>query len=258
MGRRAIILLLAVILAAAGTLMVWLYVRSLQAGIEAEEQPTAVLVAQAPIVAGTTGAAAQEAAAFTTIEVPLYAAAEGYLSDPSTILDQVALVPIATGEQILSSKFGNPGDQVSFTIPEGKLAASVQLSDPARVAGFIRPSSEVAIFVTLTAPDEEGAAPPPGEQAAAAGEQFTRVVLPRVEVLAAGQTTVQSITTTTPEGAEQTEQISLAILTLALTQEEAQKVIFAQSQGELYFGLLNEESQTELGPPTTLGTLFTE
>jgi pilus assembly protein CpaB len=248
MGRRAIILLLAVILAAAGTLMVWLYVRSLQAGIEAEEQPTAVLVAQAPIVAGTTGAAAQEAAAFTTIEVPLYAAAEGYLSDPSTILDQVALVPIATGEQILSSKFGNPGDQVSFTIPEGKLAASVQLSDPARVA----------IFVTLTAPDEEGAAPPPGEQAAAAGEQFTRVVLPRVEVLAAGQTTVQSITTTTPEGAEQTEQISLAILTLALTQEEAQKVIFAQSQGELYFGLLNEESQTELGPPTTLGTLFTE
>jgi pilus assembly protein CpaB len=93
---------------------------------------------------------------------------------------------------------------------------------------------------------------------AAGGEQFTRVVLPRVEVLAAGQTTVQSITTTTPEGAEQTEQISLAILTLALTQEEAQKVIFAQSQGELYFGLLNEESQTELGPPTTLGTLFTE
>jgi pilus assembly protein CpaB len=258
MGRRAIILLLAVILAAAGALMVWLYVQNLRAGVEAEEQPTAVLVAQAPIAAGTTGAAAQEAAAFTTLEVPAYAVAEGALADPSTILEQVALVPIATGEQILSSKFGNPGDQVSFTIPDGKLAASVQLSDPARVAGFIRPASEVAIFVTLTAPEEAEAAPPAGEEAVAGGEQFTRVVLPRVEVLAVGQTTVQSITTTTPEGAEQTEQISLAILTLALTQEEAQQVIFAQSQGELYFGLLNDESQTEVGPPTTLENLFAE
>lgn len=247
MSRRLVILLVAVLLAALGAAMVWLYVQNLQAGVDEEEQPTLVLVAQTPIAAGTTGAAAQEAGAFTTIEVPAYAVAQGALADPSSIVDQVALVPIAQGEQILASKFGTPGDQSAFTIPEGKLAASVQLSDPARVAGFIRPSSEVAIFVTLTAPVD-----------GVEGQPQTRVVLPRIEILATGQTTVQSITTTTPEGEAQTEQIPAAILTLALTQEEAQKVIFAQSQGELYFGLLNDASATEVGPPTTLQNLFAE
>lgn len=246
MSRRAIILILAILLAAAGAFMVWLYVQNLQAGVEEEEEPTLVLIAQAPIAAGTTGAAAQEAAAFTTIEVPAYAAAEGYLSDPTSILEQVALVPIATGEQILASKFGSPGQQSSFEIPEGQLAASFQLGDPQRVAGFIRPSSEIAVFVTLTAPVD-----------GVEGVPQTRVVLPRVEVLAVGQTTVQSITTTT-EGGQQTEQIPAAILTMALTQEQAQKIIFAQSQGELYLGLLNDESETEVGPPATLDNLFDE
>jgi pilus assembly protein CpaB len=241
-SRRLIILLVAVVLAALGAAMVWLYVQNLQAGVDEEEEPTPVLVAQVPIGAGTTGAAAQEAASFTTIEVPAYAVADGAIADPAPILDQVALVPIAAGEQILTSKFGTPGEQQSFEIPEGKLAASVQLSDPARVAGFIRPSSEVAVFVTVPVENVDQ----------------TRVVLPRIEVLATGQTTVQSITTTTGEGEQQTEQIPAAILTLALSQEEAQKLIFAQSQGQLYFGLLNDASQTEVGAPTTIENLFAE
>lgn len=245
-SRRAIILIVAILLAAGGAFMVWLYVQNLQAGVDEEEQPTLVLVAQAPIAAGTTGAAAQEAAAFTTIEVPAYSVAEGALADPSTILEQVALVPIATGEQILSSKFGAPGQQSSFDIPEGQLAASFQLGDPQRVAGFIRPSSEVAVFVTLTAPID-----------GVEGEPQTRVVLARVPVLAVGQTTVQSITTT-EGGEQQTEQIPTAILTLALSQEEAQKMIFAQSTGSLYLGLLDDESETEVGPPTFLDNLFDE
>ena len=246
MSRRAIILILAILLAAAGAFMVWLYVQNLQADVAEEEEPTAVLVAQAPIAAGTTGAAAQEAAAFTTIEVPAYAVAEGALDDPSTILEQVALIPIATGEQILASKFGTPGQQTSFDIPDGLLAASFQLGDPQRVAGFIKPSSEIAVFVTLTAPLD-----------GVEGELQTRVVLPRVEVLAVGQTTVQSITTTTDDG-QQTEQIPAAILTLALSQEDAQKMIFSQSQGELYLGLLDDESETEVGDPATIDNLFDE
>jgi pilus assembly protein CpaB len=257
MTRRTIILLIAVLLAALGALMVWLYVRNVQAGVAAEEKPTPVLVAQTPIAAGTTGAAAQEAAAFTTIEVPAYAVAEGALNSPESILNQVALVPIATGEQILSSKFGTPGEVEAFTIPDGLLAASFQLSDPARVAGFIKPSSDVAIFVTTAQPPEGEAPVAPGADVPP-DQSFTSVVLPRVEVLATGQTTVKSITTTNEEGEQQTEQISLAILTLALSQADAQKIILAQTQGELYFGLLNDQSVTQVGPSTWLGNLFTQ
>ena len=54
------------------------------------------------------------------------------------------------------------------------------------------------------------------------------------------------------------EQIPAAILTLALSQEDAQKMIFSQSQGELYLGLLEDESETEVGDPATIDNLFDE
>ena len=37
-----------------------------------------------------------------------------------------------------------------LTIPKGKIAISVNLSDPARVAGFVNPGDKVAIFLTGT------------------------------------------------------------------------------------------------------------
>lgn len=257
MGRRTVILIVAVLIAALGTALVWLYVRNLgQEEVEGQEL-VPVLVAQTPIEAGTSGDAAQQAAAFTTIQIPREQLADGALSDPSTILDQVALVPIYPNEQILQQKFGTPGQQASFIIPEGKIAASFQFSDPARVAGLVRPSSEVAIFVTTSAPEGTDVGGPGGGDVGA-GQNFTQLVLPRIEVLAAGQTTVISQTTTDAQGQETTEQIPLAILTLALTQQEAQKIIFAQSQGELYLGLLTEDSEVEIGEPISIENLFVE
>lgn len=257
MGRRSIILIVAILIAALGTALVWLYVRNLGQQVEEEQELVPVLVAQAPIAAGTSGDAAQQAASFTTVEVPRESLAQGALSDPSTILDLVALVPIFPGEQILQQRFGTLGEQTSFIIPEGKIAASFQFSDPARVAGLVRPSSEVAIFVTTSAPEGTDVGGPGGGDIGA-GQTFTQLVLPRVEVLAAGQTTVISQTTTNEEGQETTEQIPLAILTLALTQEEAQKIIFAQSQGELYLGLLTEQSEVEIAAPVSIENLFTQ
>jgi pilus assembly protein CpaB len=68
----------------------------------------------------------------------------------------------------------------------------------------------------------------------------TRVLLAKVTVIAVGPTTI-----TPPANAAQAnpESQPRAMLTLALTQAQAEKIIFAQGNGTLYLGLLNDKSQ---------------
>jgi pilus assembly protein CpaB len=101
--------------------------------------------------------------------------------------------------------------------------------------------------------------PPPGESPAGdadEGQLFTSSIIPRIQVIAAGQTTTVSRTTTDEEGQETTEEVPITILTVAATQTEAQKIIQAQRQGELTFALLTESSETGLGEQTLYGDLF--
>jgi pilus assembly protein CpaB len=226
MGRRTLLLVAALVVAALGTTMVFLYVNGVNDRALAEQKPVRVLVAKTQIAAGTPVRDAQAAAAFATKEVSASSAADGALSDLTPIVDMVALSTIFPGEQILTAKFGQPGDTSVLPIPEGKMAVSVQLGDPARVAGFVSPGSEVAIFLTI---------------GGAGDDDVTRVLLPKVQVIATGATTVVS-TTTEAGGTTQTEQLPKAILTLAVDQVEAQKVISASQHGQLYFGLLTKDS----------------
>jgi pilus assembly protein CpaB len=233
MGRRTVLLVVALVVAALGTTMVFLYVNGVNDRALADQEPVQVLVATAPIAAGTTAAEAQGAGALQKRTMSRASVADGALSDITPVADKVALAPIFVGEQILENKFGEPGSTSSLPIPAGKLAVSVQLADPARVAGFVAPGSEVAVFLTI-------------EGRRAAGEEVTRVLLPRVQVIATGASTVVSTTTTT-EGETQTEELPKALLTLAVTQEEAQKVVYGSQHGQMYFGLLTDESQVDSG-----------
>lgn len=249
MARRVILLVLAVLIAAGGAYAVFLYVRGLEDAAAADQEQVEVLAATQTIPVGQTAAQAEAAGSLTLTTVAAEAAAPGALSSIEPIRDLAALAPIYAGEQILEQKFGVLGSAAPLPIPDGKLAVSIQLSDPARVAGFVGPGSEVAIFFTATPPETSTA---DGE----VPEQLTTVLLPRLEVIAAGQTTLVSRTTTTEEGAQTTEQIPLAILTLAVDQTEAQKIVQAQSQGQLYFGLLTDTSETEAGELTRFGDLL--
>ncbi len=246
MGRRTLLLLAALVVAALGTTGVFLYVNSVDERAAADYEVVEVLVATTPIAGGTTAQAAQDAGALELRQF-LAASVAGVdaLSDISGIADKVALAPIAAGQPIVAGQFGDPGQNSVLPIPDGKLASSFQLDDPARVAGFVGPGSKVAVF--LTSAEAAGANE---------GEESTRILLPEVEVIAAGTTTV--VTTTTGTGEEvQTEEIPKAILTLALDQTQAQKMIYGSQHGTMYFGLLNDKSEVNKSDSgTTAKNLF--
>ena len=108
------------------------------------------------------------------------------------------------------------------------------LSDTGRVAGFVTPGAAVAIFI-----DQPGRARTAGRDPAAAAEG---------QVIAVGATTVVSTTTTDPAGAQTTEQLPKTLFTLAVDQDEAEKIMFAAAHGELTFALLNDKSKVKAGP----------
>lgn len=238
MARRTALLFAAAVVALLGTLLVFLYVQGVDDRALEGQEPRQVLVARSAIPAGTTAEEASASGDFELRDIPASAVAPSAIADITAISGAVALTPIFPGEQILTEKFGSAGDTAALPIPAGKLAVSVQLTDPARVAGFVQPGSNVAVFVTMAGSD---------------GQQFTRILLPQAQVIAAGPTT--TVQATDPEGAE-SEELPRAILTLALDQDESQRIIFASQQGQLYFGLLTADSAVNAGGPTTEANLF--
>jgi pilus assembly protein CpaB len=162
-------------------------------------------------------------------------------------------VPIFSGQVIVASQFGNSvaAANSSLSIPKGMIAISVNLTDPDRVAGNIQNGSEVAIFVTgeLTALPGGVGGPAAG---AAQSTQSTRLLLPKVTVLNVGSPQPPTTSTKTAgDGTQTTEQLPRTLLTLAVTQKEAEKVIVASKALDLTFGLLTSNSQVKPGPGTS-------
>jgi pilus assembly protein CpaB len=171
-------------------------------------------------------------------------------TSPDALKGTVALQNLFSGEQVVADKFGaNAADAASpLGIPEGKMAISVNLTDPDRVAGFVNPGSEVAIFVTTVTGGDAAAGAPAGAGPA------TNVLLDRVTVLGVGSTTPVTTTTTAEDGTQQTEQLPRTLLTLALSQEDAQKVILASKTLDVTFALLTKDSSVSADAPTTTNT----
>jgi pilus assembly protein CpaB len=244
MGRRTILLVAALLVAALGTGLVFLYARGADQRAAAGQQLVKVLFAKSQISAGTTGSSAAESGALELREVAQNSVAEGALSDITPVANQVALSPIFPGEQILQQQFGPAGSQSTLPIPAGKIAVSVQLGDPERVAGFVSNGSEVSVFATIST------------GTAGAQTSVTQILLPRVTVVGVGNTTTVTKTTTDSSGQQNSEQIPRTILTLALTQQEATKIIYATQQGQLYFALLTPDSKVSPGGAVNSQNVF--
>jgi pilus assembly protein CpaB len=243
MDRRRILLVVAVVVAAMGAALVFLYVKGADTRAEQRFDTVKVLRATALIEPGEKVEDAQAAGKLALQAVAKDQLLDGYQETTDGLAGSVALAPIYPGEQIIAAKFGSTAAaQSSLQIPEGKLAISVNLTDPARVAGFVNPGSEVTVFLSSTDPAD--------------GKQFTRLLFDRVTILGVGSTTPVSTTTTDETGASTTEQLPRTLLTLALDQKQAEKVLYAATVGELSFALLTEDSVVSPGPPVTFDTLF--
>jgi len=244
MDRRKILLIVAAVIAALGTMLVWLYVRGAEDRAQQQYESVEVIVATQDIAAGESFTAASQAGKFEKRSVPLASRLNGAQTDLDALSGSFALTPVYAGEQIITPKWGGSGDvdvtSSVLAIPKGKLAVTVNLTDSARVAGFVTPGSEVAILTTF------------GEGAAG----YSRTVLERITVLAVGSTSTITQTKTTEDGESTAATIPQTLVTLAVTQREAEKLLWASTYGAVSFALVNESSELSKTPKLTESTLF--
>ena len=242
MDRRRIFLVVAVVVALMGTALVFLYVRGADQRAESRFETVQVLRATQAIEQGESIDDAVAAGKVALQPVVVDYLQTGYQTSLESLTGQFAASKIYPGEQIVTDKFDKEVETASaLPIEETESAVSVNLTDTARVAGFVNPGSQVSIYFSGNGQD---------------GVPFTRLLLERVTVIGVGSTTPSATTTTTAAGEETTEALPRTLMTLSLDQKSAQRIIYAQANGELSFGLLTEKSKISAGPGVTAATLF--
>lgn len=214
MGRRAIVLLVALILAGLAAWAVWNYLQGIENEIEAGQEAVTVFRAVEPIAEGTDGGIILSdfnsggplvvAGTEEREDLPIGAIAdEAQLNQVLT--GKVAAGPVSANSVLVESQWTAITIDVvplAEQIPEGKQAIVISTDNVRGVNGFVNPGDRVNLIITLdiafdllpegfegitvdpAAPPVDGAAP---TAEATAVVTYTRYVLQGIPVLATGR-----------------------------------------------------------------------
>ncbi len=260
MKRRLLIASLALLLAAVGTGGVLSYIKQADARAIAGMKAVSVLVAQKQIPSGTSAAAALRNGMFASETLPASSVPANALSTvPAALSSLVLSAALPAGQVLLRPMLVTPVQTTSgLAIPTGLMALTVDFCLPEVVAGAVQAGSEVAVFDTIGNGGQLAAVPGcTGAHDQVAGNNRTRVVLSRVEVLSvgtapppgqAGQTgqtgTSTPATTAFGGGGSTSSSQSGTMVTLAVTQAQAERLIQLTETGMPYLALLSTSSRT--------------
>jgi pilus assembly protein CpaB len=264
--RRILAIALAIVLAVLGTAGVLAYVHKADARALAGMKAVSVLVAQQQIAAGTSGTAALQDGSLSRQRLPASSVPPDALgSIPPDLSSLVLSSNLQPGQLLLRPMLVTAAQSTAtggVAIPKGMVAVTVSLCLPEAVAGYLQPGSEVAVFDTyggksLNVQETCGSS----HSAQALGAVHTRMVLPRVKILsvstgpAGGGSTLtstgsQSSATSGTSGPAQAQ----VLVTLAVDQPDAERLILLSEAGLPYLALLTSTSQTRFD--TSLYPLF--
>lgn len=241
MKRRIIAIVAAVVLAIAGAGLLLVYVKGADARAVAGAQPVYVYVAEKMVPAGTTLKDAQRTELITRTKVAQEARPAGaidWVGPDNNAL--IALSDVQAGEFLMESRFGTtPIGEKAIEVPAGKIAMSVELSDPARVGEFVTPGSRIAIYAThkikLIGDDKAT------KQINDLDLRGTTILLPDVQVIAMGTDPLSapSATKTEDEETASTSNDSAAkfLVTVAVSPKDAPRLAHGITEYTLYAGL---------------------
>ena len=242
MRRRLIAAFAALLLTGAGAVVLLAYVRGADARALAGTETVEVLVVREPVPAGTS---AEELGAFVATELfPAKALADGAVEDLDALAGRVTTVDLEPGEQLLATRFAEPGDlrtPGTVPVPAGAGEVSVLLEPQRAVGGRLAAGDTVGVFVSVTFKD---------------GTAATRSILHRVLV-----TQVQGAPAPADpvEGGPETASAGNAaptgsvMVTLALPAAEAEAVVFGAEHGTVWLSLEREGTDTS-GTEVITGT----
>jgi pilus assembly protein CpaB len=210
MQRRLIAAIAAVVLAGIGAILLFNYVASADTRAMEGQQPTEALVVIKTIQAGTLGN--QISGSVEKRLLPKSAIVNGTITSLDEIATMAATSDLQVGEQIIRSRFAEPGTSTSgeVTVQNDQQLVSVQLESQRALAGALAPGNKVAVYVTYS--------------------QKTQQILQNVLVARVGS------------------QDKAGLVTLALPPAAAQRVILAMEAGKIWL----VQDAKDIAPTTPL------
>ncbi|MDI1461707.1 RcpC/CpaB family pilus assembly protein [Catellatospora sp. KI3] len=240
MTRRILGMVLAIVLAVLGTASVLFYVNRTRNSVADGQTAVTVLVATQRIAAGTSGAALRSRTLFQEVVMPAGSLPDDTLTSLPAELDDLVLTHDVQPRQLLLKGMFDAPTTLSggIAVPDKMMAVSLKLAVEEEVGGFVRPGSQIAVFGTFELIDEAF------KKATGQENHGTRLLLPRVEVLAVGAYGEDGVTSAQQRDseAEATGKVTL-LVTVAVTQADAEKLIHAVRGAELYLALLTDSSE---------------
>lgn len=274
MKRRVLAIVLAVLLAVLGTAGVLAYVHQADSRALARMQAVTTLVAQQQIPAGTSAAVALRGGLLKSQALPAASVPADAVRSITPGLDGLVMSAAVPSGQLLLRPMLVTAAQATATgalaIPKGMIAVTIPLCLSEAVAGYVQPGSEVAVFDTYPTKkaslQESCGQSGQSNQSHGPGAAVTRVLLPRVLVLATGAAAASGTTSTTASGGVLSHNSSQAdpaasvpsgavLVTMAVSQANAEKLILLTRAGLPYLALLTPSSAT--GFDTHILPLFT-
>ena len=262
MRRRILTIALATLLAAVGTVAVLAYVH--QANVRAVHgvQAVNVLVAESAIPSGTPAGQALREGLLGSQKLPVASVPANAIRSITAELSGLVTSAAVQSGQLLLRPMLVAAAQVTggVAIPKGMVAVTVQLCLPEDVAGYVTAGAKVAVFDTYSNTQQTQRTCNVAHQTLAPSTVHTATVLPEAQVLSVepAPATAQStgaggtgLLSSSP--ANSTALQGAVLVTLAVTQADAEHLIGIAETGLPYLALLTSTSNTSLdAPPAAL------
>jgi len=228
MARIRVFIVLALAVAAGGTFAYGTYQYMQNGG--SKGAPAASIPTSAVIVAAQDlqiGASLRQED-LRAIQWPSNAVPAGAFGKPEDLIGRGLIMPVMTNEPFLPAKLASKeaGAGLPPVIPEGQRALSVRVNDVVGVAGYVLPGTRVDVVATMNPTQNQT-------------DMTSKVILTNVQVVAAG---------TKIEQDDKNKPIQVAVVTLLVNPDEAEKLTLASTEGKIQLALRNPLDKT--APPT--------
>jgi Flp pilus assembly protein CpaB len=275
MKLRAVLIIIAIILAAVAVFAVITYTSNIKQTAEKEVEKIEVLVAAQNIPKNTYTDNLLSSKSVVLQAIPRKYLADGVLTSLDDYKGFVTIGPISIGEQITSTKFARP-EQISmtFNIPSDMVAISIPVNEVIGVSNLINVGDMINVIATFkpetsqntsttqqtTGAQTQEAAATTEETLTSLKEPITKTILWNVKVLYIGTRTVtaeEQKEKTSKILSTQTEKektpIKVSTVTLAVLPEDSEKLVFSEEMGSVWLALVPSEGVQE---KETLGRTY--
>ncbi len=254
MRQRAIIIILAIFFGLVAAFMVSNYARRAKNTALEKTKTVKVLMATDSVPIGLTLEELKDRKLVEVRKVPKDFVASDAIKPKQKLKKKTLTTSLSTGEQVTISKFMVAKDAgLAFTVPEDMVAVAIPI-DNMKAAGNLIQIGDFVNVVGTADISLDGAAP-------GSSDKMTKTFLQKVLVLAVG-TSLENPRGSKTGGvsslssSEKTSQTGRTA-TLALSQSDAEKLIYMQEEGHIWLTLLpSKKAQTVSTEGQNIGSVF--